>query len=48
MDATSGPGEQVLRWDGRDERGRLVTSGVYFVVFETEGLEGRKKMVCLR
>jgi flagellar hook assembly protein FlgD len=29
-------GEQRLSWDGRDERGKMMSSGLYFFVLQTE------------
>lgn len=35
-------------WDGRDENGRSVRSGVYFYRFESGSTVQTKKMICLR
>jgi flagellar hook assembly protein FlgD len=37
-----------LRWDGRDEQGRRVGSGVYFLSMEAQGKGLRKKVVVVR
>jgi hypothetical protein len=42
------PGYYTVMWDGKDDRGRVVSSGVYFVRFETEGCEKVEKAVLLR
>ena len=36
------------RWDGRDDRGRTVAAGVYFVKLRCAGLERKQHMVFLR
>ncbi len=43
-----GVGFHNLRWDGRDNVGRKVASGVYFVKFETEQYQETRKLVVLR
>jgi hypothetical protein len=35
-------------WDGRDDRGRKVSSGVYFCRFKTKEVEKAKKLILLR
>jgi hypothetical protein len=41
-------GEHTIRWDGRDESGRDVPSGMYFVRCETEGRAMTRRIVALR
>jgi hypothetical protein len=44
----SGPveaGRHAIVWRGRDDRGRAVASGVYFVRFETDGFVGDRKVL---
>jgi hypothetical protein len=41
-------GRQVLTWDGRDDGGRSVANGVYFLVSRTGGQESKLKLVVLR
>jgi hypothetical protein len=36
------------RWDGRDDRGRTVAAGVYFVKLRAAGLERKLHLVFLR
>jgi hypothetical protein len=31
------PGTHSIAWDGRDDQGRRVASGVYFVLLEAQG-----------
>jgi hypothetical protein len=40
--------EHRVRWDGRDDRGRSVASGVYFLRLEAQGFFETRKMVLLR
>ncbi|MDH3217348.1 MAG: multicopper oxidase domain-containing protein [Candidatus Krumholzibacteria bacterium] len=41
-------GEQVVTWDGKDNAGRSVASGVYFYALRAEGVRHMKKMVMLK
>ena len=41
-------GRQVITWDGRDDSGRNVANGVYFLVSRTGGQESKLKLVVLR
>lgn len=41
-------GEHVVAWDGRDDQGRQVVSGVYFYEFIADDKVERKKMTVLR
>ncbi len=41
-------GRQVISWDGRDDGGRNVANGVYFLVSRTGGQESKLKLVVLR
>ena len=41
-------GRQVLTWDGRDDAGRNVANGVYFLISRTGGQESKLKLVVLR
>jgi len=41
-------GTHILHWDGRDETGSEVCSGVYFYVIETDSERAAKKMLMLR
>lgn len=48
LDRQASPGSYRLRWDGRDEQGRRVGSGVYFLSMEAQGKGLRKKVVVVR
>ena len=41
-------GLHARRWDGRDDRGRAVASGAYFMIVEADGYSGRQKLTLLR
>jgi hypothetical protein len=41
-------GEHTVPWDGRDEAGRMVPSGVYFVRLETHALTLVRRLVVIR
>jgi hypothetical protein len=43
-----GAGEHAVRWDGTNDRGRRVASGVYVCRAEADGVRGRRKLVLLR
>lgn len=45
---TSYPGEHVVTWDGRDDGGMRVASGVYFARLEAGERTAARKMVLLR
>jgi len=48
---TRGPspaGPQRVHWDGRDDAGRIVGAGVYFVKLEAEGFALRRRLVLVR
>jgi hypothetical protein len=46
--AEVGAAETSLVWDGRDASGRALPSGVYFLVFETEGVRAVRRMTLIR
>jgi hypothetical protein len=46
--AKQGPGRFVARWDGRDEQGRQVSSGVYFYRLVAGDRTATRKMVLLK
>jgi hypothetical protein len=41
----AGPGDNQVTWDGEDQSGRRVTSGVYFYEIETVGFTAERKML---
>ena len=41
-------GFHTVNWNGLDERGRAVASGIYFYVLDSKGVIARKKMVLIR
>jgi len=41
-------GKYLIRWDGTDESGQPVASGIYFYQLTTDGFPGSKKMVLLK
>ncbi len=47
-DAGFGPGLHTVSWDGRNEGGRQVASGVYFFRMESPGSRHQRKLVLLR
>jgi hypothetical protein len=48
VDEAKVPGEYVVVWDGKDDKGAEVASGVYFYQLKSEGHKLVKKMVLLR
>jgi len=48
LDADLAAGEQKLRWDGRDDAGAVLASGVYFLELETAAGSFSQKAVLLR
>jgi hypothetical protein len=47
-DRDRAPGRYEVGWDGENERGERVSSGVYFYVLETPSVRLTKKMVCIK
>ncbi|MCB1163637.1 T9SS type A sorting domain-containing protein, partial [bacterium] len=48
FDATLPAGEHHAEWDGRDDAGHAMSSGVYFLRFEGAGASAGAKLVMLR
>jgi hypothetical protein len=48
VDESRDPGAHEASWDGRDQRGQPVASGVYFYSLEAGGFAETKKMILLR
>ena len=42
------PGEHSVRWDGRDERGKTLPSGIYFCRLQTPEFTSTKKMLLVK
>lgn len=42
------PGVYEIHWDGRNENGEFVSSGIYFYLLRTDSFTNVKKMVFLR
>jgi hypothetical protein len=48
VNASQEPGEHIAHWDGRNDNGERVTSGVYFYKMETGDFAATRKMLVLR
>ncbi len=48
LDENRGAGEHVARWNGRDDRGVAMPSGVYFVRLEANGITETRKIALLK
>jgi flagellar hook assembly protein FlgD len=48
LDATSPAGDHVASWDGVDDSGRPVASGVYFCRLSVDAWTAARKMVLLK
>ena len=48
VDGAQSPGAKVVSWDGRDDDGRPVASGVYFYRLEASNYTKTRKMVLLK
>jgi flagellar hook assembly protein FlgD len=46
-DLDVGVGKRSVRWDGRDESGHSVASGVYLYQLNAEGFSSERKMLVL-
>jgi len=42
------PGDHFVRWDGRDDDGNAVPSGIYFYTLESMNRIESKKMMLVR
>jgi flagellar hook assembly protein FlgD len=47
-DTDQGPGRQLVAWNGRDDGGRRVASGVYVYEVTFDGDSHRRRMVLLK
>ena len=41
-------GEHLINWDGKNRKGDMVTSGLYFYVLETKDISLNKKMILIK
>ncbi|MCK4404029.1 MAG: T9SS type A sorting domain-containing protein [candidate division Zixibacteria bacterium] len=48
LDEEMNPGVYMAEWDGEDEKGRSVSSGIYFYRVQAGDFSGMKKMVLLK
>ncbi len=48
VDDVQGAGDHIVQWDGRDQNGRAVSTGVYFCRLQAGPSSQTKKMVLLR
>jgi hypothetical protein len=48
LDGPAAAGEQSIEWDGRDDAGRQLASGVYLLRFEAAGVSKQAKLVLLK
>jgi hypothetical protein len=48
IDKLETPGQRRVEWDGRNQQGKSVSSGVYLYVFDAPGYRVTRKLVVLR
>jgi hypothetical protein len=48
VDAKHDTGEYVLRWDGRNERGKRLPPGLYFAIVKTAGYQASQKLILMK
>jgi len=48
LDETGQAGDHIARWDGRDDHGRPVASGIYFCRLSVDAWNATRKMVLLK
>jgi flagellar hook assembly protein FlgD len=48
VNGTKDAGSYAITWDGKNDRGSAVASGIYFYKMETKDFSQTKKMVMLR
>ena len=42
------PGEHDVQWDGKNDRGEMVASGIYYFLIDLNGQKYGKKLVLLK
>jgi flagellar hook assembly protein FlgD len=48
VDAVQAVGRYTVQWDGRDDRGQAVASGIYLYRLEAGGFASMQRMVLVR
>ncbi len=48
VDGTEGPGEKTVTWNGSNDRGQIVASGVYFYRMTSESFTKTRKMLLMK
>jgi hypothetical protein len=48
VDGGRSPGNYAVAWDGKDDKGKEVSSGIYFFQLDTENYQKTKKMTLLK
>jgi flagellar hook assembly protein FlgD len=48
VDRAMMPGNHQIHWDGRNENGQLVASGIYFCKMEAGDFNAARKMILLK
>ena len=48
VDGFETPGNKIIRWNGVNSSGEMVSAGMYFYVFQTDGFKKTRKMVLLK
>ena len=48
MDAELAPGDYLVVWDGKDNQGNPVSSGIYLYKLKSEDFEETKKMIMIK
>jgi len=48
VDEDKAPGDYVAQWDGKNESGQMIASGIFLVRFESKGLKTTKKLAVIK
>ncbi len=48
MDCYASPGDYEIFWDGKDENGKRVGSGIYFYKLKAGKFEETRKMILIK
>jgi hypothetical protein len=48
VDEDKAPGDYIALWDGKNESGQVISSGIYLLHFESKGLKTTKKLAVIK
>jgi len=48
VNGEQGQGHYTIRWDGTDNKGKRLSSGIYFIKFNADKLNQTKKVILMK